>query len=280
MPNEPLTLPVVIQTTWDAYIENKLPDMPGDGPAIDGVTDAQLWEDIRTSAGDDPADALHGMTFQEATCADPRRVDALVQQRVSGVLYWIHDDVSGGQDWTGHEEDLKSVTHNEAYLDRYHYLVRLDLCRANHDGEVTATGLAETFEISWDAGSKILAASLLMAFPKTHARPNQTALLMWRAFEARIIQLRRAMREAREILARAADAAPDQESSDAWRRMDATVMNMDQTISENLRSAGVQVPEQFGGMTVAAQRMRMLQAGHRAPQMPLGQWRQAGGRVF
>jgi len=298
MPYEPLSLASTIQNVWDAYIENNPPEIIDGGGEVDGVPDTALWEDVRTSAGDEPSSPLRGMEFNTAVVNDPRRIDAMIEQRVCGPMYKVNSAVADAQDWTGHEDDREQLMHNEACLDRYGYLVRLHLVRQNHDGEIDAEGLAETFQLSWDAAARILNASLLMV------RAGTTAELMWNAIAQNFDEIRRGLREASEIATRAAGAAPDGESMEAWERYVGILRNMEENYSNGLQQRGHQVQalgegDAFGGLhghRIGAKNMhpfgsldeggwlqnRML-SGHRTTQgarADIGQWRRSGGRYF
>ena len=301
MPYEPLSLARTIQNVWDAYIENNPPEIMADEGEVAGVPDTMLWQDIRSSAGDSPADTLHGMSFDDAVVVDPRRIDAMIQQRVSGPMYKVNTAVSEAQNWTGHEDDREQLVRNESHLDRYQYLLRLHLIRQNHDGEIDAEGLAETFQLAWDSAGKILETSLKMA------RAGNTSELLWDAVAGQFDCIRRCLREACEIAERASRAAPDQDSIDAWERYVSILGNIEENYANGLQQRGHQLtpmgddPEAYGGL--AGRRIRGnsgdLQAfgnlgmtswiqdrmalGHRTAEgaeASLGQWRRSGGRFF
>ena len=299
MPYEPLSLASTIQSVWDAYIDNNPPEITDDGGEVEGVADTVIWEDIRSSAGDDPISPLRGMEFDTAVAVDPRRIDAMIQQRVSGPMYKVNRMVADAQDWTGHEEDRAQLQRNEAYLDRYQYLLRMHLIRQNHNGEVDAEGLAQTFQLSWQSASKILETSVKMV------RPGTTAELMWNAIAQTFPDIQRNLREAQGLAERAAGSAPDGESMEAWERYVELLKNIEENYRNGLESMGQNIAQlggegfgslngprigargariaTFGGVSNASWLQDRMLAGRRTTQgaqASVGQWRRSGGRYW
>ncbi len=302
----PVTLPAILALIAAAYSvewhENP-PDVPAGTDGTDGITDAQLWHLIATDG-----DVMQGMNFTNATNNDPRRVDALIQQRLLGEFFVWLEAARGGV---------------PAQVLRDTWFLRNQGIRQAY-GDISAAGLAEDLAQSWAEYEKVYTGAL---WPMAEGgRPEAQALLNG------IIQYReeifRAFRECSAIATRAAFVSIRQEDQEAWGRMVATIDSMWDTVNAQLvaleqpvaddawradpeevveRLLGrlpdpvreppegemviLPVPveeegEEYGSVSEGVEEAfgETLQdyfaSGHRAPGADTAQWRRSGGRFY
>jgi hypothetical protein len=210
------TLPALLSLVG-AYLldrEDEKPAWPATGPA--GLDDTQLWNLIQTNG-----DVLAGMSFEEALAQDPRRIDALVQQRVTNEFFRALARAPEG---------------NLEQLLRHAYVLRNDALR--QDGRISAEALAISMEQTWEHYGKILDVAWAMRQPE--------AVRVREAILANGGEIRRAFREAADITRRAANVAPETDRA-AWARMFATLHAMWESVETKVAQAGIALPaEGFG----------------------------------
>lgn len=208
-----MPLPVLELTGLLALLEAWLldgerPAMPDPEAGEEGLADGVLWD--RMLRGDD---VLLGMPFEAAVARDPRRVEALLDQRTVVDLYRGLDALRNGPG----SDFLRQV-----------WLTRNRELRTEH-GRVTAAGVAEARRQTWGSLSKVLEVAVKMR------RPDTPADRFWRALLVREDDVRRGFREAVEIASRAAFVAPSEDDVRAWEEVSALLENTLAAIDDRIR---------------------------------------------
>lgn len=244
MPYDTLSLPALMPVFFAALAEGQPPEIPADlgTAAIEGLSDDELWN-LVSSGGD----VLAGLAFEDAVVIDPRRVDALIQQRIAVQYDQVLHEAYADANWQGHEQERVALQQVIAQLNRYLYLLRLQGVREERNGVVDAVGLVDSSEVTAENHGQLLEVSTKMVRLDRQNNPTP-ASRMWDRFTTRYVDIARAFREAGEIAARAANAAGDEESAQAWTRMGAIVEAMRASFAGCLTALGRQVPENYGGL--------------------------------
>lgn len=277
------TLPALLTLVTAFLVDGAPPEAPAEAGEHD-LTDAALWGRILTNH-----DVLAGMTFDQAVNADPRRIEARIQQAVLLELYATLNAARGD---TPHEQMMKQS-----------YLLRNADIRARNDGQITAPALARANEAAWHHYAEVMRVVFEMKMPEAH--------MMRQAMVRNRDAIFRAFREAVEVAERAAGASAQPEDSQAWLQMATILKNMWATIedaivgklgeppqgggTEWLEIQPVPAPAEpegplFGyhpaaessryGYHPAAEWEQHIVSGHRAPKMALPQYRRMGGRFY
>lgn len=239
-PTQILTLGGILALTEAWLLDQEKPATPVQ-EAIEGLTDANLYDQMAADG-----DVLAGMTFDEAVARDPRRIEALVDQRVTNDFYRALSYL---------REGVTADLMRQAYLHRNRQL------RAEH-GPITAVSLCAHRTDIWENHyQKVLEVAVKMR------RPGVPAETFWQAVTDNAATLRRAFRESHEIANRASFAAVSQEESDAWAQIGVLITNMYQTLENHIialalaPSVGAPAPLQptpVGGELTEGGEMRAL----------------------
>lgn len=229
----------------------------------DQLGDGELYGKI--ASGENP---LCGMSLDEASSSDPRRVEALVIQRIVRPFgLALGKLVRPFMDLGALDESLR-----EAYIRRNQSL------RAS--GRLTCDGLSEENASAWRANGRILVDTLSLGTPETQAlvgllRSNQG-------------DIHRAFLECEEALS---SLGP------SWKKLLLVVSNMHDTIRRICGGASSEVVDTDLGLGSETNRFGAVSfddavafgefeheayivSGHRAPAVGLGEYRRMGGRVF
>jgi len=237
------------------YVDKDPPGMP-EGGSLHGMSDADLWQRISTGGN-----VLGEMTFDQAVRTDPRRIDALIQQRVVGEFL----DALDAADTTA------TTIAQHAYLQGYTEL------RDQH-GQLSAPILATALEGVWEDYRKVLQRAL---WPMAGAGRAEAQALQ-QAIVDNAERIHQAFTEATTIAARAAGAAASDEDKTAWRSVTETIARMWEPILSRLEQLEVQdapplieTPEDYG-----AGYSDFHMAGQRPAPTGIYDYRRMGGRVF
>lgn len=180
------------------------------------LPDATLW-DLIISGGN----VLGDMTFRQAVHQDPRRVEALITQRVQLPLYAVMTTTLPPE-----TDDFRRA----AYMERNELL--------REAGPITATTLAVVMEFESEEYLPILEQAL---FPMA-GRGDATAQAIQAQVEAYGEALLRGLREGRAISLQAA-AMSDAESATAWRQIGDVIKRTWEPIKARLDHLGSPVLE-------------------------------------
>lgn len=221
-----MPIPAAIQLTGflsllTAWLVDEQPPASPTPAGEGGLTDEELWRRIVAEE-----DVLVGMNFEEACTVDPRRVEALIEQRIVNDVYSVMGHVHQGA--------------TRDYL-RQGYLIRNDALRAEN-GRVTLQGLLDYRRDTWSYFSKLLDTAQKMG-ARDRTLP---AARMWQAFTDHQDTVRRAFRESIEVTNRAALVAPTEQDAAGWAEIGAILTNMYDGISAKIAEIGltrtVQIP--------------------------------------
>jgi hypothetical protein len=255
MPADPASLAALLALV-SAYVleeEGKKPGWP-DPVAEQGLDDRRLYE---LAQGD--GDVLQGMDFADAVARDPRRIEALLMQRVVIELYGALDQMRGrSQELVVHDMALRNAAIREA-------------C----NGSVPLGAIVEDWRGRWEWYQKLFAVLLQSRRFGRLEDPFFAAVVTNRAAIAR------AFRESAEIARRAALAAPDETQEGGWSEIGATIDNMKLTMDNALAQIGAPALAGGGegyGYSVEDWTSSQGSGGHRAPGMMIDQWWRSGGR--
>ena len=273
-------------TLVGAYLSDKeKPELPPT-QGIDGMTDLDLYQQIENG------DPLGSMTFEEAVVRDPRRIEALVLQRV------IQPFTLALAKLENPNMDTSAIrgAMAHAYLERNHQM------RQETGKKICATQIAEANKRAWRMNAKVLKVAWEMETPESRVLKDILTLNQG--------DIQRAFRESQTICDRAARASVDGKCSLAWKELEEVLGNMCDMIDRNVRaSTAVEViddemltlpkPESMGQIrredlfgalsfdeALADEEMgayefeEYIVTGHRAPSVGLSQFRRMGGRVF
>lgn len=267
-------LPALVLMLMARYADGEGPEIPDGRQGQLGLTDLQVWESIWDPQGD----PMNGMRFSQACVQDPRRIDALIQQRILVRFFAILAQSRGN---------------NPREIMRDSYLLRNSGIRANYGG-ITAMGLAQDLRVSWegdgeDPGYRDLFTRAL--WPMADAgRPEVVAIQD--AIVANAQDIFRAFKEAAALAMRAAMCSEADEDMEAWEIMHGVITAMWETLSRRLGELGAQRPNEdwtlpeeelqtaLPNVQFAGNAAQYMPSGHRAPVQGLPQWRRAGGRVL
>jgi hypothetical protein len=218
----------------------------GSGIGFGGISDEDLWGRITTADGD----VLFGMSFEQAVCQDPRRIDARIQQILLAVLYRPVQDVRGVSD-----------KERERIL-REFYLSVMRTLRAR-GGDLTAGVLAELYEEALSYYETVL--------DKIRKSPLRKKELEF-VFSSLEPEWVRGFSEAVEVAKRAQSVAPGAAEALAWQQIQASLA----------RIAALLSPSSFPayGLNPSPEWEQFLVSGHRAPHVGLPQYRRMGGRFY
>lgn len=263
MPIVAAGLPVVLSLAWALLVEERPvgeAEPEGGGGMEGGLTDRDLWRLVVTGV-----DPLAGMRLQEAVRQDPRRVEAMMQQRLLLGLGLRPGDPAcmlAGQAW-----GLRNRALREA------------------DGRITATALADTNELHWQDYQR-----LLEVLDQMKEKADEVRGILVTQGPA----LARCLREAEQIGRWAAAAAASEEDRAGWERMAALFGRMGQEMRPLLPGFG-----QLSGYRTATQDysfdprgleavrftpteewQQYVPSGQRGPGMTRETWRTMGGRFY
>jgi hypothetical protein len=273
-------------TLVSAYLMGQEPPPlpPTQGPH--GLTDEELYVAIV-----DNGNPLGTMTFSQAVNTDPRRVEALVLQRVIEPFYVAICAL----EHPGLQAQKIQGAMRHAYLQRNHEL-------RQKSGKITATELAEATQRSWKMNSEIFRVAFEMQTP--------AAQVLQKLMSTNRQDIRRAFREANRIAQEAGRASQDRTSAESWAQISATLKNMSDNVETHLVEQGEEViddeimwiqPVEHMGSTISradlfgavslkpnllenfgevAEHEEYIVTGHRAPAVGLSQYRRMGGRVY
>ena len=264
---DPLSLSALVGVLSAFYIEGRPPEAPAGGDE-GNLDDATIWDRIARGGN-----VLGECTFYQAVNNDPRRIDALIWQRL--LLAWFAIEGLVG------ERPMEILRHS--------YLVQLSSIRDTY-GVVSAEGLAEAARLTWEGYDVVLSKA---AWPMAQrGAPEATRL------RAAIIEnhndIFRGFREAREIARRAAGEATREIDQDAWERIGAIIerswsamadhMIRDEVEEEQLIWGGPGGGGASGGGGAgsaygATWTPGVFPSGHRSPHAAYPQWRAMGGRI-
>ena len=212
-----VALPALLSLAAAYLVEGRRPEMPAGG-AEGGLDDADLWVRI-----DNGGDVLSGMMFSEAVNNDPRRVDALIQQRVLKEFY----------------RALGMKLRGEAYtaLAQHMYLQRMADLREAHEGKITARALADDHFEDWEEKSALILAVWQM-------RQNEADLIR-EAIKENRNEIYRALREAEQLAIWASKLAVKSEDKAAWSALVGVFENMRDFVQRGMELLGIelQIPE-------------------------------------
>jgi len=194
-------------------------------PTLGGLSDHDLWERMIQNG-----DILAGMTFAEAVAQDPRRIEALIDQRVVWDFWNALDWLQGPR-----TEGLMEMAWRQGNAE-----IRQRL------GQITAPALAARRSQMWDHYQKWLEVA------KAMRRPGVPAERFWASVIANRRVIARAFRESAEIANRAAAVAGTDENGDAWRQMGALITNMHEQLAAAIAEiAGAGAGEEGGAPPIA-----------------------------
>ncbi len=254
---------------------------PEQGPH--GLTDAELYSRI------DGGDPLANMSFDQAVVHDPRRIEALILQRVIApftlaITKLEHPSLNTAA--------IKAAMRH-AYLERNH--------RMRSDGRlIDATKLVDANKRAWKMNGEVLRVAFEMSTPE--------AVVLKQLMADNHQDIRRAFAEAREIASQASKGANSDQAVEAWRELYNVMTNMVDMVDRFLMAAvgtelvddeiawiqpvgqieamGAAEPDDlFGALSFdeamgAYEYEEYIVTGHRAPAVGLAQYRRMGGRVF
>lgn len=266
-----VTLPVLVSLLMARYADGPAVAVPDGRAGILGMSDLQIFDQIWAEDGN----PMGGMRFAQGVSSDPRRINALIQQRILVVFYSILP---------------ASREQNPRELSRDSYLMRMQHIREECGG-ISAMGLAADAKLSWEGDGEtkgyrdLFTAALWPMAGRPEVKAIQDAII------ANQQDIFRSFREAAALSMRAAMCAEQEQDQEAWGIYHSVIQAMWQTIADRLSDLGAKtvvedwsLPEdeleqrlsyvQFGGV---AQHMPF---GHRAPQAGLPQWRRSGGRHY
>lgn len=189
----------------EAYLLDQAPPALPEGGGPQGLTDEELWVRIATPTGD----VLAGMDFVEAVNGDPRRIAALIEQRVLSDFY----------------KALAYVTNRSESAIRHSWLAGYAALRQDR-GEITATGIRDLW-LTMKSQESIERGGVAEVQPPNYlrvldagvamARPGTSARAFWEHVEANQGDIRRLFNEAVEIANRASLCVGDEDDAQAWR---------------------------------------------------------------
>lgn len=264
------------------------PELPPEQGAF-GMTDAQLYDQL------EDGDPLGTMSFGQAVASDPRRIEAMVLQRVLksfvlGMTRLDHPNV---------QVDAIKQAMRHAYLERN--------SRLRGDGRgIDAEKILDANKRAWKMNADVLKVAFEMETPE--------AIVLKQLMAANKNDIERGFREAAQICAQASTDAPTNESAAAWSTFESLLGNMsdmicryisagqpDEIIDDEfmviqpvMEEAGAVEPDDmFGALSFDealavheqfgqyfSEHEEYLVTGHRAPAVGLAQYRRMGGRVF
>jgi hypothetical protein len=231
----------------EAYLLDGTPPPLAPGGAVGGLTDEDLWTRIASKDGD----VLAGMDFSTAVTEDPRRIAALIEQRVLDGFYRPLSYLSGKSEG--------AIRHS--WLAGYAAL-------REQRGHVDAVGIRDLW-LSMQAQETVTRGGQTELQPPNYlrlldagvamARPGTPARSFWESTEGRQGDLRRMFSEAQEIAGRAALCADDEAAAEAWQQIAVLLQNLDASIGDRLAAFLANPPaararrgEQVGGLRFGA----------------------------
>lgn len=274
-----------------------------------GLSDAKLYQAI-VKEGVLAPDILDGMSFEVAVNQDPRRIEAMLLQRVVQPLM-----LAVGK--------LANPTIPIGYVQAMTYRGYLEMMAARRArGPITSLVIASSMEVAWKAA--------LEAMKSSGADPRLKPMLgaMQEAVVANKADIARAFKECDRILERAAEVSESEPTRDGYLQMKSTLgvmqLGLFMFLAASPPAAGSQrgevidadigldafgadgsdsfflgevssVPEEFvsGPELFGAEQMDDLSdifnpaefeqhivTGHRAPSVALPQYRRMGGRFY
>lgn len=279
-------------TLVSAYlVGGSRPELPPEqGPF--GMSDDELYDRIHDG------DPLGDMSFGEAVARDPRRIEALLLQRVIQPFTLAIAKIENPNLHMSAIQDAMK----HSYLERNH--------RMRQDGRgITATKLVDANKRAWKMNSEVLKVAFEMSTPE--------AAVLKQLILANQQDIHRAFREAREITRQASTEAVDEASVGAWKEMGFILENMNNVIGRYthagnpneviddeiqwIQPAGqiekmgiIERQDLFGALSFddaldqheedrdsfGYEWEEYIITGHRAPAVGLAQYRRSGGRVF
>ncbi len=254
-----------------AIFEGELEERELNEEIANELSDADLFEAVLN--GSSP---LGELRFSEAVAIDPRRIDALLQQRVTRV-FWR----------------LLEAARSEDELDVLRTLWVQRMAALRQRGQISAELLADDLQASWEGAEDSPGYRDLLTrgiWPMAD-RGVPEAVSVDEAMVEGQLELARAFREAAWVADRASGYAPSMDARAAWTRMRDVVLAMWATISERIAQLegepvqGITIEEiaeavdvvpnvSFGGFE------QYVSSGHRAPWAALPSWRAMGGRYY
>lgn len=213
---------VALLAVLEAYLLDQAPPALAPGGAIGGLTDEELWTRLSSKDGD----VLGGMDFSTAVAADPRRIAALIEQRVLADFYRAMSYLSGKSEGAIRHSWLAGYAALREQRGRVDAEGIRDLWLSMKAQEtVTRGGQAELQPPNY---LRLLDAGVAMA------RPNTAARAFWETVSTRQGEIRRMFGEATEIAERAALCAPDDAAAEAWRQIGVLLTDLDAGIESRL----------------------------------------------
>lgn len=238
MPLDVLALEGLLFLLGAYALDKDKPTVPSEGAS--GLTDLDLWQRIQ-----DGGDVLGGMTFSVAVTTDPRRIDALIQQRLLHTFY-----AALGLDHEVLDSDSGLMKH---YLQDA-YLLQLSQVRFQGGGQVTAQGIASLTRISLGEAHDLLTKVL---WPMADSGKRPKAERAQAAIVEHIEDIHQAFREAGAIAARAADVSD--RDRQAWTEVEALLDSIWDILAQRVATVKALFPgtdgEEFGlfeGLRVSA----------------------------
>ena len=206
----------------EAYLLDGTPPALPPAGAVGGLTDEDLW--TRLASGD--GDVLDGMDFATAVVQDPRRIAALIEQRVLDGFYRPLAYLSGKSEGAIRHSWLAGYAALREQRGRVDAVGIRDLWLSMQAQEtVTRGGQAEVQPPNY---LRLLDAGVAMARPGTPARS------FWESTEGRQQTLQRMFAEATEIADRAAMLATDDASAEAWQQIGILMQTLDASLRDRL----------------------------------------------
>lgn len=238
MPLDVLALEGLLFLLGAYALDKDKPTVPSEGAS--GLTDLDLWQRIQ-----DGGDVLGGMMFSAAVTTDPRRIDALIQQRLLHTFY-----AALGLDHEVLDSDSGLMKH---YLQDA-YLLQLSQVRAQGGGQVTAQGIAGLTRVSLGEAHDLLTKVL---WPMADSGKRPKAERAQAAIVKNIEDIHQAFREVGAIAARAADVSD--RDRQAWTEVEALLDSIWDILAQRVAVVMATPPGAdgeefglFGGLKVSA----------------------------
>jgi hypothetical protein len=205
---------VSLLSIMEAYLLDQAPPALPQGGTEGGISDEELWVRLSTPDGD----VLGGMDFAEAVQNDPRRIAALIEQRVMADFY----------------KALAYVTNRSEGAIRHSWLLGYAALRQDR-GRVDAQGIRDLW-LSMRAQESVDRQGQMEVQPPNYlrlldaglamARPGSPAEQFWRHLDGNQTDVRRLFAESVEIAERAALCSPEEADAEAWRQVGSVLTDL------------------------------------------------------
>jgi hypothetical protein len=236
-----------------------------------GMTDAEVYDQI--SLGD----PLGNMEFAEAVVHDPRRIEAMLLQRVIRPFTLAMTKLEHPH--LPIEQIEGAMRH--AYLERNH--------RMRMDGTpINACKIADANRDAWKMNADIMRVGFELQGPE--------AKVLQDIFVANHGDITRAFREGKQICEQAAKVAASEACHGAWQEMGAILQNMCDLVDRYAVATGAEAIDEVAfALPTTSEAMgsaapddlfgayefeEYIVTGHRAPSVGMAEYRRMGGRVF